>query len=37
MPGDGAPADMARTALIAYVAVAVWAGWMDRQPAPRAV
>lgn len=37
LPGDGAPADMARTALIAYVAVAVWAGWMDRQPAPRAV
>ena len=36
LPGDGAPADMARTALIAYVAVAVVAWWTDRQPAPGA-
>jgi len=36
LPGDGAPTDMARTALIAYVAVALVAWWTDRRPAPGA-
>ena len=34
LPGDGAPEAMARTALLAYIATAVWAWWMDRHPAP---
>jgi len=34
LPSGGAPFDMARTALIAYVAVAVVAWWIDRKPAP---
>lgn len=36
MHGGGAPEAFARTALIAYLAVALGAWWLDRQPAPRA-
>jgi hypothetical protein len=37
LPGEGKPAGMATTALVAYLVVTLGAWWLDRKPAPRAV